>query len=454
MNPRLAPEKPSHARYWVLVFAVTLAILSYVSRVCIAQAAPDMMKDLGLSDVQMGQIFGAFGLSYALFEIPSGWLGDLIGARKVIIRIVLWWSAFTAFSGMMWNYASLWLVRFLFGAGEAGGFPNLTKIFTVWLPHRERLRAQAIMWTAARWAGALTPKIVILVFAALIWFQGHGFLTAYPVWRMAFTVFGLIGVVWAAIFFFWFRDDPHQHPGVNAAEAALIGDASKNAVGHGNVPWRKLVTSRSVWLLWIQYFLLSFPWYFYITWMPSYLKNYWKLGAGEATTLAILPLFLGGLGSAVCGIISRPLSRATGGPRPSRKLISCIGFIGAAALLIVAIQMKDATSAMIFMGLASFCNDLVMPPSWAACMDIGGKYAGTLSGSMNMMGNLAGYAAPVIGGYIVHGDPSRYNIFLYVMAAAYILGTFCWPFIDPVTPLDEEDHQDHEIAAMPRKSVA
>lgn len=426
MNAKVATEKATHARYWVIVLAVALAVLSYVSRVCLAQAAPDIAHDLHFSDEQMGQIFGAFGLSYALFEIPSGWLGDWIGAKKVLLRIVLWWSAFTAAAGGVWNFTSLWVVRFLFGAGEAGGFPNLTKIFTIWLPQRERLRAQAIMWTSARWSGAFTPKLVFLVLLLMNW-------------RWAMVFFGAIGVIWAVIFFVWFKDDPHEHPGVNAAERELIGGAGRHAAGHGNVPWAKLVSSRSVLLLWLQYFLLSFPWYFYITWMPSYLKNYWKLPNGEATTLAILPLFLGGLGCAFCGLVSRPLALRAGGPRQSRRILAMIAFVGAGALLLVAIQMKEAIWAMAAMGMASFFNDLAMPPSWAACMDIGGKYAGTLSGSMNMMGNLAGYVAPVVGGYIVHGDPSRYNIFLYVMAAAYFLGTFCWPFIDPVTALEPED---------------
>ncbi len=127
-------ERPTHARYWVIFFAVTLAILSYIDRVCISQAGPVIARELNFSDVEMGKIFGAFALAYALFEIPGGWLGDLIGPRKVLMRIVLWWSAFTALTGFMWSFYSLWITRFLFGAGEAGCFPNLTKAFTTWLP--------------------------------------------------------------------------------------------------------------------------------------------------------------------------------------------------------------------------------------------------------------------------------------------------------------------------------
>jgi MFS family permease len=424
MTPVLS-ERPTHARHKVIVFAITLAILSYVSRVCISQAAPSMMRDLHLTQEQMGHILGAFGLSYALFEIPTGWLGDWIGPRRVLLRIVLWWSAFTALTGWMFNFWALWITRFLFGAGEAGGFPNLTKAFTVWLPLRERLRAQSIMWTAARWGGAFTPKFVVLVLLFMSW-------------RWSFVFFGALGLFWAVPFYLWFRDDPRRHHGVNAAEAALIGDTGRNAAGHANVPWLRMLRSRSVWLLWFQYFCLTFSWCFYITWMPDYLMKYWRLTPSQGGTFAIMPLFLGGLGCLVCGGISRRIATSAGGPRNSRRILGVAGFLGAGVLLFVSSRLHSPLFAMIAMGLSSFFNDLTIPPSWAACMDIGGRFAGTLSGSMNMMGNLASYAGPVVGAYLVGGNAARYPIFLAVMAGTYFIGALCWPFIDPVTPLDPD----------------
>ena len=414
--------RPTHARYVVIVFAVTLAILSYIDRVCISQAAPDIARDLRFSDVQMGRIFGAFALAYALFEIPGGWLGDWMGPRKVLLRIVLWWSSFTAITGAMRSFAALWIARFLFGAGEAGCFPNLTKAFSTWLPPVEHSRAQGIMWTFARWGGAFTPVLVVWVL--------H-----YVSWRYAFGIFGVLGVVWAVFFYTWYRDDPRQHKSVNAAELALLQGSEKLASGHGDVPWRKLLASRSIWLLWLQYFCLSFPWYFNITWLPSYLQQHWKLPPDQAARFAILPLFCGGLGSLTCGFISTRLARSVGLTR-SRRTLACSGFLGAGIFFALAIQFQDPMWVMLSMGLAGFCNDLIMPPSWAACMDIGGKYAGTVAGSMNMMGNLAGYASPVIGGYILQNTGRDWNIFLYVLAAVYLSGTVIWPFIDPETPID------------------
>src|ERR1035438_1275633 len=138
-------EKPTHARYYVVVFAVTLAVLSYIDRVSISKAAPFISHDLGLSKSQMGAVFGAFALAYALAEIPSGWMGDKLGARSVLMRIVLWWSCFTASVVLMWSFTSLWINQFLFGAGEAGCFPNLTKAFSTWLQPHEKVRAPGLM---------------------------------------------------------------------------------------------------------------------------------------------------------------------------------------------------------------------------------------------------------------------------------------------------------------------
>jgi len=426
LSPVSAPpgEKPTRARYWVVFFAVTLAILAYIDRVCISQAAPVISHDLGLTKTQMGSVFSAFALAYALFEIPGGWLGDWMGPRRVLLRIVAWWSVFTAATGFMWNFASLWVTRFLFGAGEAGCFPNLTKAFTTWLPQHERVRAQGIMWMFARWGGAFTPPLVVLTFQFMSW-------------RWAFVLYGALGLVWGAFFYAWFRDNPRHHKSVNAAELALLEGADELASGHGDVPWGKLIRSRSVWLLWAQYFLISYPWYFYITWLPTYLQEHRGLPPETAAKYAIMPLFFGGFGNLVAGFLAPLVARWTGSVANGRRVSSCVGFLGASACLLVSIRLADPFWGMVAMGFASFCNDLVMPGAWGACMDVGGKYAGTLAGSMNMMGNMAGFVAPWLGGYILQTTGGNWNLFLYTMAGAYFLGTLCWPLLDPVTPLEK-----------------
>ncbi len=420
-------QRASRQRYWVVFLAVTLAILSYIDRVAISYAAPLISEDLNLSREEMGAVFGAFALAYALFEIPGGWMGDWMGPRRVLLRIVLWWSTFTALTGAMWNFGSLWISRFLFGAGEAGCFPNLTKAFTTWLPQDERVRAQGIMWTFARWGGAFTPPLVLLVLS-------------FTTWRWAFAIFGSLGLIWMAGFWFWFRDNPRDNPKVNEAELSLIGTGAENASGHANVPWGKLIRSRTVWLLWLQYFALSYPWYFYITWLPTYLQS--PTGRGltpeESAQYAIFPLLFGGFGSLFCGLIAAKFERFVGSVRLGRRIMSCLGFAGAAAFLLLSMQLQNPLWAMLAMGMASFSNDLVMPGAWGACMDVGGSYAGTVAGSMNMMGNLAGFVAPWFGGYLLQQTGDDWNLLLYVMAGVYLVGVLCWPFIDGVTPLEED----------------
>jgi MFS transporter, ACS family, glucarate transporter len=417
--------QPSRTRYWVIVFAVTLAIITYIDRVCISQAKSEISTDFNLDTRQMGYVFSAFTLAYALFEIPTGWLGDWKGPRLILTRVVVWWSFFTAATGAAWNFGSLVVIRFLFGAGEAGCFPNLTKVFSTWLPADERVRAQGITWMSARWGGAFTPLLVVWVLS-------------YMSWRKAFVLFGLLGMVWAVFFYRWFRNDPRDHPGVNAGEQTLLAEAAENAEGHANVPWKKLISSRTVLLLWVQYFCLAYGWYFYITWLPTYLKDGRGLTGKTQAVLAGFPLLFGGVGCVVGGILAARLAAAYANTAKARRIIGFTGFIGAAVLTLLAGWLGDPVVAMIAMGLASLFNDLTMPGSWGACMDVGGRYAGTLSGSMNMMGNLGGAVAGVADGFILQAYPGGWSYIFMANAVIYVLGAFCWFFIDPVTPLEKQ----------------
>ena len=430
---RPGSETPTHARRKVLWFAVTLAIITYVDRVCISKSADLMMRDLNLTKEQMSYAFSAFGLAYALFEIPGGWLGDKIGPRLVLMRVVVMWSIFTALTGWAWGIVSLVIFRFLFGVGEAGCFPNVTKAFTIWFPPGERVRAQGIMWLSARWGGAFTPLLVVWVLTFMSW-------------RMTFTTFGVIGVVWAYFFFRWFRDDPRQHPAVNAAELKIIGNAAENAGSHGQVPWGKLVRSQTVWMLWLQYFCMSYSWYFYITWMPTYLKeSFPQLGMWESAMLNCIPLFFGGLGSLFSGVVSERLARSWGSAT-TRRVMGVIGLAGAGVMLVVATRFQNPLFAMLAVGLASFGNDLAMPGAWGACMEVGGKYAGSLSGSMNMMGNFGGMLAPLCVPIVLKWAGGDWNVNFYVFAVVYVIGALSWLRIDPVTPLEQQVRDRHALA--------
>ena len=402
--------KPSRTRYSVVVLAIGLAVLSYVQRVAISQAAGPISHDLHISKQQMGLIFGAFGLSYALFEIPMGLLGDRLGVRRVLAQIVLAWSAFTALTGASWNVASLWVIRFLFGAGEAGCFPNLTRMLSAWLPARERMTAQSLMWAFARWGGAATPPLALL---CIRWFG----------WRWAFVSFAALGLVWCAVFLIWFRDDPAQHRAVNAAELKML-EASRVLTTHeaGQPHWMSLLLTRQVSVLVLQYFCFSYVWYFYITWLPTYLREGRGQAPARAATLAVIPLLFGGFGSLATGLA--PI-------RMPRRVIAICGFLGTAILLFCFTHVQSVVLAMLVMGLASFCSDLTMPISWDACVEIGGPYTATVAAAMNMVGNLAGFVAPVAGGVILERTGGNWSLLIYTMAAAAAVSAVCWFYLNP-----------------------
>lgn len=414
------------ARNVVLFFAITLAIITYLDRVCISQAAPMMQEELGLTKIQMGFAFTAFGWAYALFEIPGGWLGDRIGPRKVLMRVVAMWSLFTAFTGWAWNLASLVVCRFLFGVGEAGCFPNITKAFTLWFPSAERVRAQGILWLSARWGGAFTPLLVGWMLAS----GGSGKFGLGLHYRWVFLSFGLLGVAWAILFYRWFRDQPKDHPGVNAAELAHIGDTSDAAIAHA-MPWNKMLASRTVWMLWAQYFFYSYAWYFYITWFPTYLKEQFPtLGEMSRALLACVPLFFGGLGCIVSGLLAAPLEKRLGGTARTRRVLGIAGMAAAGTMLVISMQITQPVLSVLAVGLASFCSDLTLPGAWGACMDVGGRHTGALSGSMNMMGNAGGAVAPMVVPLVLKATHDNWNVNIALFATACFVAAACWAFVN------------------------
>jgi MFS transporter, ACS family, glucarate transporter len=428
--------EPTRARHKVIIFGVFLAAIQYIDRICISKAAPLISKDLHLSSQDMSYIFSAFTVAYALFEIPTGWMGDKFGTRKTLVRVVLWWSFFTMATGWMWNKASMFVCRFLFGAGEAGCFPNLTRAFSTWLQPSEKVRAQAILWMFARLGGAVTPLLVTILLRQMSW-------------KTAFFLFGWLGVIWAIFFWRWFRDDPKEHPQVNQAERALL--ANNPAVArHDPVPWGRFLASATPWLLWLQYACFSYCWYFYVTWLNTFLdKKYPGVSEIHRAMLAGVPLFCGAFGNLASSIILPRLQKWSGTVLRTRRILGVAG-LGAAALcfLIPSRAIENPVLVMMAMGAASFFGDLTMPCSWGTCMDVGGKFAGTFSGSMNMMGNLGGALSPVVfdaisktkGGWALAFD---------VSAGVYFLAALCWLFIDPVTPLDKNAGAPEESHGAP-----
>ncbi|MBL8293669.1 MAG: MFS transporter, partial [Bryobacterales bacterium] len=210
----------SRGRYGVLALVFAAAVITYLDRVCISVAAPAMQRDLGLTQLQFSWVFTAFYIAYAVFEMPAAWLGDRWGQRRTMIRIVGCWSIFTIFTGLVRGYPSLLLTRFVFGAGEAGAFPTLSRAISRWFPVHARSRANGLMWMGARFGGAISPVLAVVAMA-------------YLGWRGAFVLFGFTGLLWVAVWAWWYRDDPKDHKSVNAAELELIREDGSPPPAHG-----------------------------------------------------------------------------------------------------------------------------------------------------------------------------------------------------------------------------
>jgi MFS family permease len=400
--------KATNTRYGVVALALALAMIMYIQRVAISQAIVPISADLHLNKAQTGAVLGAFGLSYALFEIPMGLLGDKLGVRWVLSQLVLIWSMFTALTGAAFNLVSLWLVRFAFGAGEAGCFPNLTRMLSAWLPLSERVKAQAVMWAFGRWGGALAPPVAFFV----IYHFG---------WRLGFVALALLGAAWVAVFLPWFRNDPAEHRSVNAEELKLLEGGRELVLHDHGVPWYRLLLQKDIFFLGLQYFGFSYTWYFYVTWLPTWLQKERALDPRTAALYAMIPLACGGVGSIVSGFL--PLSIP-------RKWVAVGGFAMTAVLIFIIPSTPGVLLPMILMGAASFCSDLTMPISWNTCVEIGKQYTATVSSTMNMLGNFAGFVAPVVFGIILQ-ETASYAIVMYTMAVAAIVSASCWLFIDP-----------------------
>ena len=410
---------PSRARYKVLAFTTILAIVTYLDRVAISSAAPAIRSEMGLDAIEMGWVFSAFTWAYAIFEIPSGWMGDVMGPRKVLTRIVIWWSAFTAATGAAWNFASLVAARLLFGMGEAGAFPNTSRSFTKWFPVNERGAAHGWVFMGTRMGGAITPPLVVALMTAVGW-------------RHTFYLFGILGVIWAWFWWRWFRDEPSQHPEVNAAELALI-EAQKEAHSETvRFNWANLLTPNLL-LVYGMYFTMGYTLYFNLTWLPTYLKDVRGFTLQQAGWLSGVVLFTGGVATYFGGRLTDYLVTKYGLKIGRSMAVVTLPIAG--MLLIAAANTQDSMTAAILLAATLGVADLSVSSCWSICHDIGGRNAGIVTGAMNTWGNIGGALSPLVVGYAV-GWWNSWTVPFYITAGIYLFGAICTLFVDPRTRLN------------------
>jgi sugar phosphate permease len=406
----------SRVRFRVLRLAFFLAIVTYLDRVCISIATPYIMQDLGLTLVQMSAVFGAFTLAYSLFEVPSGWLGDVIGPRRVLTRIVLWWSAFTMLTGAAQGLRSLVAIRFLFGAGEAGAFPNAVRSFSQWFPSRERGMANGVLFFGSRLGGAITAPIALLLI------QRWG-------WRPSFVIFGAFGIIWAIAWYRSYRDRPAEHPDVDREELSWIQQDGAQTESGEQTPWRQLLASSNLYAICAMYFTFGYGLYFYFTWLPTYLIRELRFSLLAGGFFASLPFLLAGAANLAGGWCTDTLAR-TRGLRTARVTLGFAAFSTCAVLILASILVPTPVAKALLLALALASADFALSACWAVCLDVAPNHAGVVTGFMNTFGNLGGLVGPFVVGLMVDRLGS-WTLPLYVTAAVYFAGALAWLAINP-----------------------
>jgi sugar phosphate permease len=417
-------------RYLVLAAGCSLAVLTYVQRLGFVAGTPYIKRDLRLTDAQMGDLASVWLVAYGLFQVPGGLLGDRLGARHLLTILVLAWSLLTgviALTGLLppgawWTFAALLVLRFLFGGIQAGGFPVLARVIADWTPARQRGLAQGMVWTFSRLGGFLAPLLFLWLFRA---FGGWG----PPLWVLA----GL-GVVWCALFWPLFRNRPAEMSQVNAAERALIAaDQPAAPAPAGPVPWERFLGSRNVWALCLMYGFLGFSGNFITSLLPVYLRDHRRLDDTLVAWLSGLPLGFGIVSCLLGGVLSDWLIRRLGSRKWGRRLVGCVVLTLAGLVTLSGLWVQEAWLLGLAFSAWFFFNDATMGPAWAACADVGERYAGTLSGAMNMTGAFLGAVGMAIAGRLL--QRGLYDAVFILFACSYGVAALCWLAVDVTKPL-------------------
>ena len=389
----------------ILIMLVILGMVTFLDRINISVAGSSIMHDLNLSAAEWGWVQSAFILSYGLMQIPMGALGDRFGHRSILALIVLWWSLFTAFTGMAGGLVSLLVIRFMFGIGEAGSSPCSTGVISRWFKKEEVGKAQGYVWAASRMGGALTPFVVIPM---MVWVG----------WRSAFYLLGAIGIVWAIVWWLYYRENSQS------SQSSISSPSSSS----GSL-WKRLVNAPQFWILCVMYFFYAFGSWFFFSWFPTFMELGRGFEKSELTYAVAVPFVMSMIGNISGGYLTDRLS-ARYGLKVGRKAIGSVSLAISAVCMFLAAFIPGKMAVFIFLSLCFGIFDLMLPSAWALCIDLGKQHAGTLSGAMNTAGNLGGFCCGILFGQLVQSS-GNYNLPLYMIAGMLLISAVLFAFINP-----------------------
>jgi MFS family permease len=376
-------KKPGAPRI-VLALLCLIYLIFFVERVSISTAAPLMKADLRLTNTQLGLVFSAFAIPYALFQLIGGWIGDKFGPRLTLSVCCAMVGISTILTGAARGFISLFALRLALGFGEGAAFPTATRAMSTWVPARSWGFAQGITHSFGRLGTALTPPIM----AALLLFVS---------WRGSFVVLGLLSLVWLFLWAWCFRNEPGEHPGITPAQLsdlpAFVGSGSKA------IPWRPL--ARRILPLTVVDFCYGWTLWLFLSWIPTFFFENYHLNLQSSAMFSAGVLFAGVIGDTVGGLASDRLLRMTGSLIVARRSVIVTGFLGAFIFLVPVVLIHDLRIAALGLSLAFFFAELIVGPIWSIPMDIAPRHAGSASGMMNFGFAVAGLVSPSSFGYLV-----------------------------------------------------
>ncbi len=408
----------------VMVLLCIFYALAYIDRSNISTAAPFIHTDLQLSDAQMGLVFSAFALPYAFLQMPGGWLGDRFGARRTLAWLGGVWTAATVATGAAGGLGTLVASRLALGAGESAAFPTATAAMSRWLPAQLRGTGQGLVHAASRLGSAAAPLLVGAIIAA-------------SSWRVSFYVVGGLSLVWAVVWFAFFRDRPKDHQAVTSVELEELdrGDAATDR--RTSTPWRTAVPALLPvavvdfcygWLLWV-----------YITWLPTVFQSSFGLDIGSYALYTSLVLAAGALGDLVGGWLADYLMRRCRSRRTARLLPLVVGLGGSLVALVPALLVHELVTVTVSLAVAYFLLELTNSTLWALPMDMVPEHAGAASGFMNTGFGLAGTLSPLVFGVLLGATDGNWRVPLTLSLVLLVVGIAVAFLIKPHrrVPVDE-----------------
>jgi sugar phosphate permease len=445
------PQEQSHVR-WAMLFLISLLyLITYLDRVTISNAAPFLVHEFGFSPARLGIVFSAFVWAYALFQVPGGWLGDHFGPRKTLTGIMGYRALIALLTTTATGLFSLWSIRFALGIGEAGAFPTATRAMQMWFPKEERGIVQGVSHSASRLGAAVGPPLAVTTIIH------YG-------WRGLFILVGIVSIAWALLFVSFYRDTPEEIGAVTQEELRHIHGIARDAtsvttVHRLSVPWKLLFKSSNMWAIMFAYFSYLYCLWIFLSWLPLYLVSYRGFSFLKTGFLASLPLLAGVVGDTLGGWLTDFALIKTSNLKFARRTVAIVGMIGCASFIVPAAFTRSPIEALACLTIAMLFLEMIIGPSWAVPMDIGGEYSGTVSGMMNMWGQFGGALSPTVFGILAGRG---FWIAPFVIAASFlIIGAVIWAFwIDPDKPIFgsgaialAEQHEYSQPATQTRASA-